>query len=108
MLCFRTSNNLITKTHERSLRLILNDHESSFIELLQENHDITNQQRNIPILLTEAFKTTKNLAPPIIKGTINARPNNYNLRKFQKLIREKKRTVKNELDTISYRASQLW
>ena len=86
MLCFRTSKNLITKTHQRSLRLILNDHESSFVELLQENNDITNHQRNIPILLTEAFKTTK----------------------FQELIREKKRTVKNGLDTISYRASQLW
>ena len=38
----------------------------------------------------------------------NARLNNYNLRKFQELATEKKRAVKNVIDTLSYRTSQLW
>ena len=39
----RTWINLITKTHKYSLRLILNDHESSLVELLRrENNDMIN------------------------------------------------------------------
>ena len=66
MFCSRTSNNLINETHERSLRLILNDHESSFVEVRNDN-DITYHQKSIQILLTEAFKTTKNIALPILE-----------------------------------------
>ena len=35
MFCPRTSNNMINKTHERALQLILNDHASDFDTLLQ-------------------------------------------------------------------------
>ena len=73
MFCSRTSNNLTNETHKSSWRLILNYHESSFARLLLDNNDISNQ-----ILLIEAFKATKNLAPPII-GMFNARLKNYNL-----------------------------
>ena len=38
----------------------------------------------------------------------NARPDNYNLRNFQELVTEKKRTVKSILEFISYRAPKLW
>ena len=40
MFCSRTSNNMINKVHERALRVILNDHESDFETLLQNNNDI--------------------------------------------------------------------
>ena len=86
MFYCRTSNNLINKTHERSFGLILNDHESSFVEALRKNNDVINHQRNIQILLTEAFKENKSLAPPIMEGMFNAKPNNENLRYFQELV----------------------
>ena len=54
MLCPRTLNNLIY-THECSLRLTLNDHESSLVELHRENSDIANHQRSIQILLKPGF-----------------------------------------------------
>ena len=38
----------------------------------------------------------------------NAKPNNYNLRNVQELRTEEKRAVKNGLETLSYRAPQLW
>ena len=109
VFCSRTTNNLINKTHERSLRLILNDQESGFVEVLRENNGITNCQKNIQILLTAVFKTNKNLAPPIMEGIFNARPNNCHLINFQELVTEKKEiTVKNGHGSISYRAPQLW
>ena len=78
MFYSRTSSNLINKTQECSLRLILNDHESSFVELLQENSDILIYQINIQILPTDIFKTITNIAPPIMEGIFNTIPNNYN------------------------------
>ena len=103
MFCFRTSNNLINKTQERSLRLILNDLEKCFVEVFRENNDITNHQRKIQISLTDAFKTTKNLSASIMEDMFNAKPNNYNLRNFQELVTKKKkkreRTVKKGLET---------
>ena len=90
MSCSRTSNNVINKTQKRSLRLILNEREISFADLLRDNNDLPNHQRNIQILLTEVFKTTKNLALPIMEGMFNARPNNYSVRIFQELVTEKK------------------
>ena len=38
----------------------------------------------------------------------NAKRNIDNLRNFQELVTEKKRAAKNGLETISYRAPQLW
>ena len=47
MFCSRTSNNMITKLHERSLKIILNDYSSNLNILLENNNDISNHHRNI-------------------------------------------------------------
>ena len=56
MFCSRTSNNMINKLHQRSLRIILNDYSSDFNILLENNNDICNHHRNIQALLIEVFK----------------------------------------------------
>ena len=95
------------KAFSVSLRLILHEYGSSFVELFPENNDITNHHRNIQILLTEVFKTIKNLDPPIIEGMFNARPSNYNSRNFQELVTEEKEQSKADLRLI-FRVPQLW
>ena len=74
MLCSRISINFISETLECSL--------ISFVELLRENNDTTNHQRNIQALLTDFFNSTQNLAPPVMEDIFNARPNKPNLRNF--------------------------
>ena len=64
------------KGYSETLRLIQIDHEISFLEILRNNNDMANHQRNIRILQTEVFKATKNLSPPIMEGTFNSRPKN--------------------------------
>lgn len=88
MFSSRIMNNVINKTRELSLRPILNDHNSDFIERLQEIKDLANHRKNIQVLLTEAFKKIKNLAPLIMEGMVNTKSNNNNL--FQELVTEKK------------------
>ena len=108
MFCSRTSNNMINKLDERSLRIILNDYSSDFNILLENNNDICNHHRNIEALLTEVFKMKNELAPPIIESILNKRLNTYNLRNFQEFATERKRTVWYGLETLSCRYPQLW
>ena len=75
MFCSRTSNNMINKLHERSLRIILDDYSSNFSIVLEINNDICNHDRNIQALLIEVFKMKKQLATPIMESILNKRFN---------------------------------
>ena len=107
MFCSRTSNNMINKVHERTLRVIRNDHESDFETLFQNNNDVCNHYRNIQTLLIQIFETEKGFAPPIMRSVLKGRNNIYNVRNFQEFEAEK-RTAYFGLETISYRSPQLW
>ena len=47
---------MISKLHERALRIVLNDQTSNSDTLLVESSDICNHQRNMQIVMTEAYK----------------------------------------------------
>ena len=101
MLYSRTSNNMINKLHERSLRTILNDYSSNFNILLENNNDLCNHHRNIQALLIEVFKM-KNEINFNNRANLGAkRFNTYNLRNFQGFATERKRTVWYGLETFS-------
>ena len=80
----------INKLHERSLKVILNDYSSGFNILLENNKAICNDYRNIQALLIEVFKMKNELAPPIMKSTLNEKFNTYNLRNFLEFAMERK------------------
>ena len=46
MFCSRTINTRINNIHERSLRIVYNDHESTFSELLMNDKSFTVHHRN--------------------------------------------------------------
>ena len=102
MFCSRTSNNMINKLHERSLRIILNDYSGDFNILLENNNDIGNRHRNIKALLIEVFKMKNKLAPPMMDSILSKRYNTYNLKNFQEFATER-RTVWYGLENLSYR-----
>ena len=107
MFCSRQTN-MINKLHERALRLVLNDHVSDFEALLRKSNDISCHHRNIQMPLIELCKIKNELASPIMDSMLNRRNITYNFRNLQKFQSEKKRTVFNGLETLSYRAPQLW
>ena len=89
MFCFRQSNNLINKVHERALKLIYQDN-SNFEVLLEKQHDFSIHQRNLQVLMTEIYKIVNGIAPPIMNSLFTFRLNQHNLRNFQELSTEKK------------------
>ena len=63
----RRLNNRINHIHERALRIIYQDYNSSFKELLRKDSSLTSHQRNLKLLVTEMFKVKIGCAPNIVK-----------------------------------------
>ena len=108
MFCSRKSNNLINKVHERSLRIVSGDNHSSFKSLLSKYKEITIHQRNLQVLMTETSKIIKGISRPIMENFFILRENAHNVRNFQEISNENRKTVKYGIETISNRTPFLW
>ena len=108
IFCSKKLNSIISKLHERSIRIVLNDYLSDFNELLENSNEICNHHRNIRTLLIEIFKIKNELTPPIMESMLNRRVSTYNLSNFQEFVTERQRIVLYDLDTLSYRYPQPW
>ena len=63
----RKLNNRINNIHERALRIVFRDYESTFQQLLKENKSASLHQRNLQILATEIFQAKNGLNPVIVE-----------------------------------------
>ena len=108
MFCSRCLNNLINRIHERGLRLVHNDHVSTFQDILEMAKEKTIHQKNLESLAKEICKFLNGLSPPIINDAFLIRNNEHNLRNFQCLYSTNKRTVKYGTETVTYRGPQIW
>ena len=59
MIHNRKLNKKINKVHERALRIVYGDHNTSFSELLNIDKSVTIHQRNLQYLLLEIYKVKK-------------------------------------------------
>ena len=103
----RQTNNVINKIHQRALRIVLNDHISDFETILRNMNDITIHHGNIQTL-DWTLQIKYDLAPPIVDSMLNRKTICHNFRNLQEFHLERRRTVFYDLETISYRAPQLW
>ena len=104
----RRSSNLINIVQERAFRITCNDQLTDFKSLLSNHDEITINQRNLQVLITEIYKIINDIAPPIISSLFEILENTHNTRYFQVLSNESRRIVNYGLETIRYRAPFLW
>ena len=69
----RTLNNKINKLHERVLRLVYDDRQSTFKELLSIDKSVTIHHRNLQVLATELYKVRHGLAPELMNDIFKKR-----------------------------------
>ena len=104
----RTLNNRINKIHEKALRLVYkNETFPSFDDLLKRDKSVSIHQKNLQILVTEIYKTKKDLGPEIIKDTFHFIQKPYNLRNDPELQRRRNRTVYFGTESISSLAPKI-
>ena len=108
MFCSRNANNFVNKTQERSLRLLKNDKPSTFEHLLQANNERKTDQRNVQVLMVEVFKIINGFAPPIMEDFFLFHKNTHDIRNFEMISNESKKTVRYGLEMVKHRALLLW
>ena len=62
----RQLNNRINNIHERALRLVYQDSQSSFGHLLKMNNSFTIHKRNVQTLAIELYKVAYGISPKIM------------------------------------------
>ena len=76
----RKLNHRINKIHERALRIVYNDHQCTFEELLERDNSFTIHERNIQKLAIEMFKVNNGLSVQLVSENFHFVENHYNFR----------------------------
>ena len=98
----RQINHKINKLHERALRIVNNDHFSSFEVHLYKDKSVTVHQKNLQILATDLYKILNGLSPDITQDIFETKSNYYNTRNAPGF---SSRNIKTDMD---YRPSLTW
>ena len=108
MFCSKFANNEINRTNKRALRVLYEDYDSSFEQLLEKDGSITVHQKNLQILMTEIYKTTNHINPPYIWDFFVEKDMPYNLRNKVLCTLPQVHTNRYGLNSLSFRGSILW
>ena len=104
----REINRKINHIHERSLRIVYRDYNSSFKDLLKKDNSVCIHHRNIQSLAVELFRVKENLSNTIMSDIFPTRVLNYNLRSQTDFFRNNVNTTKFGLNSLRYFASKVW
>ena len=99
----RELNRKINKLHERALRIVYNDRDLTFEQLLEKDKSFTIHERNIQKLAVEMYKVKHNLCPKPIQGLFTPA-----IRGNHEWVLPKVRTVNNGKETIRYMGPKTW
>ena len=105
----RTLNNRINNIHLRALRIVYQDKQSSFEELLQKDNSDSVHMKNLQYLAAEIFKVKNGLSRIIMNEVFNFQESgSYNLRSGIHLASRNTPTAHFGTDTISSLGPKLW
>ena len=104
----RANNNKINRLHERCLRIIYSDKQSSFQALLEKDGSVSIHNRNLQFLATEMYKVKNNLSVSILTDLFKQRNEVYNLRNNNLFTIPAVRTVFHGSESISFLGPKIW
>ena len=105
----RANNNKINRLHERCLRIVHNDKQSSLNELLEKDGSVPIHMKNIQILATEMYKLINNLSSPIMNRVFELNSDSgYNLKQISQFPRSFVKSVYYGAEIISYLGPKIW
>ena len=93
MFYSRTTNNKINKLHERALRIVYDDHVSTFEEFLEKDNSFTVRHYNIQTFCVELYKVFSGQSQTIFSNLFERKNINYNLRSQLDFVIQKVKTI---------------
>ena len=102
------NNRKINRLHERCLRTIYSDKQSSINELLQKDGSVSIHERNPQVLATEMYKICNGLLTPLMKDIFPINRNPINLRQYSQFFRPRVNTVYHGTESISNLGPKIW
>ena len=103
----RTLNHRINRIHERGLRIVYDDYNSTFDELLLKEGSVTIHERNIQALAIELFKVYKGIAPKIMEEIFQLKSKHIYESRFQFTSRNV-RTSHFGTETLMHLGPKIW
>ena len=102
-------NGKINRLHERCLRLIYSNKQSSFEMLLERDDSASVRNRNLQIFATEMYKMNNDLSPLIVKGLSEQRNEQHcDLRNNSQFTIPPINTVYHGSESISFLGPKIW
>ena len=98
----------VNKIHRRTLRVVYDDYNSTYEELLASHNDISIHQKHLKHLAIEVYKSLTNLNPEFIWPFFKNKPILYNLRNGNISILLPARSSHYGLNSVQFRGSLLW
>ena len=109
MLHSKTLNNKINRIHERALRTVYSDYNSSFNEPFDNDGSFTIHQRNVQRSAIEIYKYLHGLSPAILSEGFKVNETiPYDLRMRNELYARNPKTVRYGTETISFLSPKTW
>ena len=103
----RKLNNRIDRIHERSLRVVYDDNQSTFRELLNKDNSFTIHERNIQTLAIELYKVINKISPQLMSEVF---PLKTSVKYFSDnpFMTRNVRTVRYGTETLAHLAPKIW
>ena len=103
-----SNNNIIRNLHERCLRLMHNNKNSSYEELLTKEGSVSIHHRNIQALAIEFYKIKNGLSPELSTEIFAHETRSHNLRWCNDFRIPSIRTVYHGSESISFLGPKIW
>ena len=104
----RKINNRINRIHERALRVVYNDQNATFEELLSKDNSVKIHDRNLQVLVTEMFKVKLGISPVIMNDIFKIRNCNYVTRNNSEFQSHCVKTVHYGTESVSFLGPKIW
>ena len=99
---------LVYRVHQRALRVMLGDYESTFECLLTKNNEIVIHTKNLQKLMTEVYKSLNQESPSFMGEFFVQRELTYDLRIKNTLQIPPTKTISFGIKSLAFRGSILW
>ena len=107
-LCGQTDTNKMEKIQERALRFVLNDHNSTYSDLLQRANKPSLYLSRLRKLSIEVYKIITHNGPIFLESLFESYETPYNLRDNNRIQQPAYNTVTYGRNSVRYQGAKLW